>query len=84
MGNGVRNVVADKKVFRDPRVECGRHQKRKQANHQAFQSVNPSKYLEKKEKQHVVRNYGGMFLVQGERVRTLITWESHLSIPSLS
>lgn len=57
-------MVAGKKVFRDPRDECGRHQKRKQANHQAFKSVDPSKYLKKKK--HVVRNYGGMFLAQGE------------------
>ena len=40
---------AGKKVFRDPRDGCGRHQKRKQANHQAFKSVDPSKYLKKRE-----------------------------------
>lgn len=65
MQDGFGSGVAGRKAFKDPRDECGRHKKRKQANHQAFKSADYSKYL-KKEKKHVVRNYGGMSLVQGE------------------
>lgn len=47
MGHGVESGITGMKVFRDPTDECGRHKKRKQANHPEV-SVDHSKTLEKR------------------------------------